>query len=137
MSVGSKDGRNIEAPAVVGALKGVLRENDRSHFVGLSTGKDYGKSIEGRLRVSDIGGVEGRAASELDMVFVALDNKGHNDGGSSGHVGEGESDVSGSSCRPMSYRVHENIVGRIRGCPMSSRLEIVGEVWIGGGHGGV
>jgi hypothetical protein len=94
MSVGSKDGRNVEAPAVAGALKGVLRENDGSHFIGLSTGKDYGKSIEGRLRVSDIGGVEGRAASELDVVFVALDNKGHNDGGSSGHVGESERDVS-------------------------------------------
>jgi hypothetical protein len=137
MAVGSKDGGNIEAPAVVGALKGVLRENDRNHFVGLSTGKDYGKSIEGRLRVSDIGGGEGRGVTQLDIVFITLEDEGHNDGGSSGHVGEGERDVSGSSCRPMSYRVHENIVGRIRGCPVSSRLEIVGEVWIGGGHGGV
>jgi hypothetical protein len=137
MSVGSEDGRNVEAPAVAGALKGGLRENDRGHFVGLTTSKDYDKSIEGSLRVSDIGGVEGRRVSELDMVFIALDNKGHNDGGPSGHVGESEGDISGSGRRSMSYSVHENIVGRSGGCPLSSRLEVVSEIWVGGGHGGV
>ena len=80
VTVSPNDGGNVVASAVGGALKGVLREDNRSHFVGLTAGKDYGKSVERGLRVRDVGGVEGRGVAQLNVVFITLEDEGHNDG---------------------------------------------------------
>jgi hypothetical protein len=131
------DGGDVLAASVGEASKGSLREDNRCHFIRLEASVDYDKSIEGGDGVGDVSRVEGRSVAELDMVFVTFDNECHNHRRTGGQVVVGEGRVGGGSRYPMAYHGHEGGVVGVAIGPVSGWLEEVGEIWCGGGHGGV